>query len=1298
MAAARGMLDKIHDDLPIDPHDSNAYIMGSIGLHNIVIACLGEYGTNNAAHVATHMSRSFPLIKVRLMVGIGGGAPSDEFDIRLGDIVVGRRIMQYDLGKITYSGKFERTVVLSNLRPELSSTISKLRAIHESTPTSVPSLVQDMVQRNTGMARYSYPQDATDMLFSAEYNHNSKLSACDQCDKTQLIKRCERLNTTPEIHYGAIASGNQVIKDGVSRDQIAQELKTICFEMEAAGLMDHFPCLVIRGICDYCDSHKNKIWQKYAAANAAAYAKEILKMMAMTAPRPAIQQTDASKVLIQLAAAERAKRRRELMDSLQFNEMYWRQSNIKSAHPVTCKWLPQHESYFTWTDAERLGDHHGFLWINGKPGSGKSTMMKFLSSQEKKNAEINTCVISFFFNARGKEVEKTTIGMYRSILFQLLERFPDLQSILDDSNLIPLSQKGCPALDVLQELFRNAMPLLGQRSVICYVDALDECDEYQARDMVEQFEDLCQKATEDGQNFRICFSSRHYPYIEVRNGIRIILEDQAGHRSDLDAYIRSRLQTGRNPEADDIHEKVLHMAAGVFMWVVLVVEILNKEFQRGRLFAVRRKLETIPDKLGNIFRDMYLRIGMDRQELVLCLQWILFAKRPLTPIELYYGILFGLSDIEHSEILTSSIDNLSAEKFVLSSSKGLAEVTKGPEPRVQFIHETVREFLLKGGGLGELLSLGKAYVVAYSHEKLKECCHAYLKSALLSPLSDGMPLRFTSQSIPLSWHALRTKITSKFPLTEYACLGILYHTNCAAVAVSQDRFVEEFELSDWITLSNVYRKYEARYPQGLSFRHAMKKEGYINLSKIVHESTVKVLHDAVLRGDHNNARAILGLEGCKATEDDSTTSSCWHLSSPPSYGGTISDSCTIIHAAEHGFINVVNSMIDSILPIGHGVLAALLEVPHHIAEGQFDILERLATLAVYDEPNSSLCLRKLLSPISRQGFTDIAVLLWARGMRIREEDLIELLFLALSNNHISMAKLLNAMSRAAHEPTALRQKMAAYIRNILDAPQSGLPALYNARELCLIHDIPSDIEYADDSPSFSEDRGSDTSNSHSIGLQIRPTALPLAAAEMGIDDILKFLIKKRTMIFQRPDGQNVLSCAARNLHESTTQLLVEAGADARWRDEHGCTPVVRALAAWRARDQGFFTPRYTNIAETAYQDIWQRCHRPTPYWHIMQTAYWHVAEREYWKRKLKAIVVLLLARRSDSQALIKAGIQVILLWAIDRNLPNLALALGTVTGGHYSPLPKRVIWWSPDQSNEEGLANVKYKLGPRHDK
>ena len=83
----------------------------------------------------------------------------------------------------------------------------------------------------------------------------------------------------PFIHYGLIASGDQVMRHGATRERLRKELNVLCFEMEAAGLMDDFPCLVVRGICDYADSHKNKRWQGYAAATAAAYAKELLSVI-----------------------------------------------------------------------------------------------------------------------------------------------------------------------------------------------------------------------------------------------------------------------------------------------------------------------------------------------------------------------------------------------------------------------------------------------------------------------------------------------------------------------------------------------------------------------------------------------------------------------------------------------------------------------------------------------------------------------------------------------------------------------------------------------------------------------------------------------------------------------------------------------------------------------------------------------------------------------------------------------------------------------------------------------------------
>lgn len=125
-------------------------------------------------------------------------------------------------------------------------------------------------------SKYGHPGPSKDRLFRADYNHPKSFPNCDSCDASQVIDRQIRESNDPCIHYGIIASGNQVIKDGLTRSKHSKDLGVLCFEMEAAGLMNHFKCLVIRGICDYSDSHKNKEWQWYVAVTAAAYAKELL--------------------------------------------------------------------------------------------------------------------------------------------------------------------------------------------------------------------------------------------------------------------------------------------------------------------------------------------------------------------------------------------------------------------------------------------------------------------------------------------------------------------------------------------------------------------------------------------------------------------------------------------------------------------------------------------------------------------------------------------------------------------------------------------------------------------------------------------------------------------------------------------------------------------------------------------------------------------------------------------------------------------------------------------------------------
>lgn len=143
------------------------------------------------------------------------------------------------------------------------------------------------------MATYARP-NVHDRLFRADYEHDSAAASCDECDESMLVHRLPRTNLLPKIHYEAIASSNQVMKHGVTRDKIAQEFQVACFEMEAAGLMN-FPYLIIRGICDYSDSHKNKQWQEYAAATAAAYTKEFLNTVPITkdAAQTAVQSVES---------------------------------------------------------------------------------------------------------------------------------------------------------------------------------------------------------------------------------------------------------------------------------------------------------------------------------------------------------------------------------------------------------------------------------------------------------------------------------------------------------------------------------------------------------------------------------------------------------------------------------------------------------------------------------------------------------------------------------------------------------------------------------------------------------------------------------------------------------------------------------------------------------------------------------------------------------------------------------------------------------------------------------------------
>jgi nucleoside phosphorylase len=290
--AAQTFLDEKHGGPEfVSPNDNNDYTLGKIGKHNVVIAVLpdGEYGTSTAASVARDMLHSFPNVRIGLMVGIGGGAPSRKHDIRLGDIVVSAPrdgkggVFQYDFGKTIQDQTFQSTRFLNQPPMVLRTAVNGLKAQYESDGHRLEEAINSILEKKPRLRKkYKRPDPSSDKLYLPRVTHplNDDLNCAVVCgdNPLNLTLRPERLEDedNPAIHYGLIASANQLMKDALVRDKLAAEKDILCFEMETAGLMNHFPCLVIRGVCDYSDSHKNKEWQGYAAMAAAGYTKDLL--------------------------------------------------------------------------------------------------------------------------------------------------------------------------------------------------------------------------------------------------------------------------------------------------------------------------------------------------------------------------------------------------------------------------------------------------------------------------------------------------------------------------------------------------------------------------------------------------------------------------------------------------------------------------------------------------------------------------------------------------------------------------------------------------------------------------------------------------------------------------------------------------------------------------------------------------------------------------------------------------------------------------------------------------------------
>ncbi|PLB55178.1 purine and uridine phosphorylase, partial [Aspergillus steynii IBT 23096] len=733
-AAAAAMLDETHETIAQPSSDNNAYTLGAIHGRNVVIASLaaGVYGISSATAVVMQMKATFPKIEYGLMVGIGGGAPGGSTDIRLGDIVVSRPtgsspgIVQYDFGKIVGDGKFESTGFLNKPPSYLLNVIGKIESEYHMGVRRIPAILANALQSKPAMRSYfCRPEAPEDELFESEYEHINSGETCDHCDRGRLITRKARPFSEPYVHYGLIASANSLMKHGMTREKLRKEKNILCFEMEAAGLMDHLPCLVIRGICDYSDSHKNKTWQHYAAGTAAAYAKELLASVPLPVPMPYGTRADPG---------SRSSDEQECLRKLFQVDPYEHKSALKRrrgnrAHG-TCEWIIDKVQFQTWLDVPDPEDQRkleddgnpnpSILWLHCAPGTGKSTLAITLADELPKRASfyLTGKTLMYFFCEAGSSDHRTASAVLRGLLYQLVQQHPRLLT-----QLTKKYKERDNLFGSFDSLWRILIEL-GQDSTtgdkFLIIDGLDELEDSSQEDLLRQIHQTFASFDEALSKIHFLIISR--PYLNIREELEIFpntgLSSFGESQEDIKKFIReqvSQLQVKKRytkKTCDQVSEILNKKAEGTFVWVGLACKELMRVPQRDALAT----LSHLPTELYSLFRvivekDFQQAQSVDKLQRIL--EIVVVAEEAFSIHDLTLVCRFD----ENEELEER-------RAFIREDVNTCALLSIGENERVAFIHTTAREFLLDPRNADSFFVDEKAAHALLAHRLIEYIIHA----------------------------------------------------------------------------------------------------------------------------------------------------------------------------------------------------------------------------------------------------------------------------------------------------------------------------------------------------------------------------------------------------------------------------------------------------------------------------------------------------------------------------------------------------------------------------------------------
>lgn len=935
-----------------------------------------------------------------------------------------------------------------------------------------------------------------------------------------------------------------------------------------------------------------------------------------------------------------------LRESLQFDHMSTRLRNIADALPETCQWLASHPDFCSWLNMSAENKTSSFLWLKGKPGCGKSTLVKQVLEQLTSGNRFAR-TFSHFFNARSShELDKSSLGCYRSILYQVLAAIVPWQPIKDieANKAFEVSDPSIKLADRTRRLFlqmffakvkfrdiRTGGELqsqnigdgiisfdeharfdlqseawteieltnflldffsLGNRPVIrIFIDALDEGTEDDVRRMVRILSRATGIANSQSHSLRVCFSSRHYPNITVSDCLTLFVEQQQGHSADLEKYILSELIGDSSAQMAEMRQLVSDKAGGVFMWVVLVIPMLNKAYDRGKsLLSMKALLHEIPPDLGDVFNQVLFSDMDGFEETVSLLRWVLYAKRPMKDDELYHAVQFAESKTIIGDFDDTVSNKHRLRQYINNCSRGLVEYGQAGHDAsahtnsvstLQFIHESVRDYLLSQSYI-RTTSTSAAEVLSVCFEA--SVCHAYLSEVCLSYF-----LAACKRSIR----------ESEPTLLNYAGKNWWRHAQAGQTALGRDMInmtcnlltcegqaLEEWQRQDPIDSSDAFH-YTISVTQEKEYTTTENVSSYFDVDEKGFVSPAGPVYYA----------AVLGLECvfdelCLRGYGSTVRGGYWETAlNAASFGGFASLSRKLLKhgadsevqhpkfgtalniASEFGHPEVVKSLLETNANVNaHGRWGAPLVTAS--LHGREAIVRQLLKHGADANVNAGYHFTALRAAAD-SGHTNIVRMLLEGGA---DPNNSAGLGRHVQSPYADFTTRSTALQRAvAREDIASATLLLAYDAEVDDCgdnkePRPLITAILNQNELLVkvlvdggAHlDRPDErhitpLEYACGSINlnifkFLLDRGADTNTRFSSGT----TALERAsgAGDLGL---VRFLLERGANPSSMGNSQTptALTLAARNKHSEIAELLLDRGADVNSCSRLG-TPLIAA--------------------------------------------------------------------------------------------------------------------------------------------